>query len=97
MLQERLHLTDLLSHISIMAELTLAPLRHNAETNVPQYYFTETGSDHELDVSKDHSPFQFLNFFSQFDDPPAAVLLYYEQTRVTLFSCKEYMKSPCPH
>lgn len=33
-----------------MAELTLALLRHNAETNVPQYYGTETGSDHALQM-----------------------------------------------
>lgn len=70
MLQEHLPLTDLLSHIAIMAGLTLALLRHNAEPNVPQYCFTETGSDHALAKA---------NFFSQFDDPPAPVLLYYEQ------------------
>lgn len=34
-------------NIAIMAELTLALLRHNDETNVPQYYGTETGSDPE--------------------------------------------------
>lgn len=32
-------------NIAIMAELTLALLRLNAETNVPQYYGTDTGSD----------------------------------------------------
>lgn len=33
-----------------MAELTLALLGHDAQTNVPQYYGTETSSDHALQM-----------------------------------------------
>lgn len=63
-----------------------------------QQHTRTTGSDNALlKLTTLSHRFYFLNklLSSQFDEPPAYMQVYYEQTCIILLDCRDYWKYPC--